>query len=247
MTLSPIARAKQRILEGMTPELQKVAKGLDESDYKTATGVLKISYNVGKNLQTVRDDPAQFGYKGIQQLADYRGESPQTLYLKIRLVETWTFEEIEELCLRYSETGKQITQSHLYVLCEVESTKRREELLENWFYSSMSVRELRGAVRQEKKKQKLGVGRKPARPTSIPAGAQEISKQTRKLSNYLRERGDDLFHQIENCPPEELTENVASDLLQLRELLTNLIPQLKTLRKKMAKAQQNFEQQAVST
>ena len=246
MTLSPIARAKQRIFEDMRPKLQLVAKELDESAYKTAKGVLKIAYSAGKDLQTVRDDPAQFGVKGIQQLADYRGQSPQTLYLKIRLVETWTLDEVEELCLRYSETGKQITQSHLYVLCEVESTERRNELLEEFFSSPMSVRDLRGAVRREKKKQKLGVGRKPARPTSIPAGAQEISKQTQRLSNYLRNQGEDLFHQIENCPPEELTENVESDFQRLGEVLTNLIPQLKNIRKKMVKAQQHFEQQPAS-
>ena len=222
MELTPIARAKKRLLAEMSPELQMVAIQLDKSALIAARGVLKMCYRDGEVLRAVKENPAKYGVKGLDQIAKYRGESLSTLYLNIRMVEIWSFEEIEQLCYRYTQTGKQIKKSHLYVLCEVESDARRNELMEEWFDSPMSVRELRALVGREKKKQKLGVGRKPARPVSVPAGVQQMVKQTASYSVYLQTHATDLLHDIENCPPNEFTEEVAADLRKAHELLGTL-------------------------
>ena len=137
MTLNAVVKEKKRLLDKMSPELREVAEQLDRSACKSALGVLKLCYQDGLRLKTVHRDTAKYGARSIELLAAYRGVSPQTLYLNIRLVDNWTEEEIEELCERSHDASQQITKSHLFVLCQLDSPEQREVLLNRFFDEHM--------------------------------------------------------------------------------------------------------------
>ena len=209
-----ITRERQRLLKEMPEELQEVALMMKKEERKMFHGVVKIRRKCGLRLMQVRENPAKYGQHAFKQIAAYLNCKVDWLYKLIRLAETFSYEEVKIIADRVAESAVTFTPSHLIELCEVESDGERDQILESCFTEGYTVRELRGMIASTKKKRKLGVGRKPKRISSVPAGAQQIAKRTTSDLKFMKVLDENVFNRLDDISPAEFTETLATDLKQ---------------------------------
>lgn len=239
--MNSLVREKKRLFEEMSVELQEVAIALNRNDHLAFKGVLKLKHQGGSKLIEVRENPALYGPKAFKQLAGYLNCKVDQLYKLVRLAENFSHEEIEVIADRVAESSVHFTPSHLLELCQVEKIKDREQILETCLAGSHTVREVRRLVASAKKKQKQGVGRKPKRITSVPAGMHEMAKRTSSYQKLMQVWKEDVFDRLDDVSPAEFTEELARDARQAHSGLENLIAKQQKGIQRLLKIKERYE------
>ena len=175
----------------------------------------------GLLLRDVNAKPEKYGPHALKQLARFSSHKVNYYYCLIRFATNYSEEYIEKIASRAVESSSQFSKSHMLELCAVEEDADRERLLDESLTSSYTVRELRGLIASSKKKRKLGVGRKPKRIKSVPAGLQQIIKDV-KAFNRKMEVWEELWDRLARLSPAELTESLLQDVVEAEAIFARL-------------------------
>ena len=235
-SVAPQERERNRILKKMPEPLQAVAKRMDRSAAAAAKGLLRFQYKDGQVYAAVIADNAKYGANAVELLAEYRGCSANDIYTLRNFAERYTLEQVDELFGEVMAGGRPWSIKHVQQLIAIESEKQHDKLYKICREKGLSANALAAQVSATAKKTHTRAGgRKPARPTSIPAGAQQMVKKTAELMNRMPVWNEDVLDGIKNLPPGDFTDTLAQDLAtQLqnsKDLRADLLKQEKDIDK----------------
>jgi hypothetical protein len=146
-------------------------------------------YEIGLEIKQVHDDATKggrkrYGARIIEQLSKDSPWGAGLIRLTLRMVKTYTKEEIEQIAKKRMAAGPPITWEHIRVLVTVKDRGRREALLAQMVNESLPAAALRAEVAKEKKQ--TGRGRRIAPPKSFDA----VIRQQGTLIGNLLKRSD---------------------------------------------------------
>lgn len=105
-------------------------------------------YRVGRVVAELKAEPEVYGHSAVQVAASALGQDEASLYRHARVAERWSASEFDALLGRRMRDGSRPSWSHLVVLASIDSTSRRDQLLERMLDESLSVRRLEEVVRE---------------------------------------------------------------------------------------------------
>ena len=219
-TIAPIAQRRVALYEKMSPDLQKVTNKFDGLFSKMARGNLLVSWDMGKDIDTIVQEEGKYGANAVGQLATYFGYSETWAYNLRNVNQTWTREQVEELSQRPLSNGFRLTFKHLLAISTLKREGDRKKMLERVFVEGLSAEQVvnEGGT----KKSPRSGGRKPSRPTTPNAGAQLLYSETLKLNNRLESLKEPLFDEVDQMPVDKLDEALLEKLKLADEQLSTL-------------------------
>lgn len=242
-TLSPLAKERNRILEQMNPELQDVARKIEKRVVVAAKGMIKVVHQQGQLLVDVMEQEAKYGADAVTQLSEYLNVNNDEIYFMRNFAVTYTEEEVVELFAETLDNGNPWTIKHVKALVGVSSDKKRETLYKRAKREGLSANALHDLVQGTKSRgeRAAGQGRKPAKPKTVPAAAQQVVKKTAEITNRWEGWEETLFDALDDLGPDEFTDTLAKDLATADANLENLIKDAQEARKKLGRGLKRYD------
>ena len=141
---NPIDRT--RVFEEMTPATQSLATEFSEKLDRDKRDGLMLRHELGQRLGQVIQSQSSYGAHAIDQLAQYLGVSPDSLYKLRNFAQTYARPEIEQWASRKMASGGRLTFHHLATIMTVKSADDRLRLVNRVFEESLSIRALRALL-----------------------------------------------------------------------------------------------------
>lgn len=239
--VNPADAQRIAVYNEMTPALQPLADKLRKNEHTLTKANLLAFYDLGVTLQKVEAQADKFGADSIKQLALYLGRADTHLYNIKHVADTFSRADIEALCKRELAGGGFITFMHLVQLTQVPTVPARNRLQERVFSERLSAQALMAEVRaldvksRQSTNRGKGVGRKPAKPTSVAAGMQQLFSNIQALKNRFESWDTSLFPELSALPPDDIDEPTLQHLEKIEEVFTALENQLAEHHPKLTK------------
>jgi len=222
------------VYEKMTPELRKLAEKLAGMLAREAYGHLLIRYDMGVYIAKVIAEEARYGANAVEQLATFLKMHPNDLYDMRNVTIVFTREQVQALSGRRMADGNHLSYRHLVVLAKVKNKNDRQRLLKATIEHGWSASQLAAEAAGVDKKNVRKGGRKPAKPTSVIAGAQVLYESLLALNNRLESLKGPLFDEIDQMPPDKVDKKLLdllvkaeAQMCQLEESITGYHERLK--------------------
>lgn len=240
-TLLPDQQKRAELLAAMTPALQQVAQRFDKLHATVTRGFLLTKYDMGMDVKKVLEETVKYGENAVGQLATYFDMSETDLYDLRNLTDIYDRKQVEELALKTMANGKHVTITHVLNISKVKAAKDRQKLWDRVFAESLTSNQLADEVAAGyERTHKRSGGRKPARPTSPVAGAQQIASNVQTINNRFEVWKEAVFDTIDELEPTKIDEVLVVKLeeadAQITELENNITQYHERLRKNLKRA-----------
>lgn len=126
----------------MTSELQEKYETIRGLMSEEAEGGARLSYRVGVEVRSIKEDVGRYGRNSVKILAAGLGRTAACFYAYATVAKVWNPTDFEALVSRRNSEGLPLTFSHFVELAKERSLEERKALLERAFDESLSVRAL---------------------------------------------------------------------------------------------------------
>lgn len=220
--ISPIEKRRREIFQAMNEELRKVAMAMEGRISKASVGIVTTRYDIGAMILEVTNRENTYGTRAVEQLAEYRNESANTLYALRDFADSFDREYVIEWTGKPMADGGFLTEKHWMAVRQLSKRSDQEKFLSRALDESLSANALAlvvSASNIEKKKIGRG-GRKASRPSSPLDGLQKFGKLAQTFVNYEDQQMEPaVFDAIDEMAPDAIDETLLSRLVStLKEI-----------------------------
>jgi hypothetical protein len=207
----------------MTTATQAVARQFEQTLSKERRDTILIRHELGRQLDQIISEEANYGSAAVEQLAAYLALSPDFLYKLHTYAQLYGREQIVQWAERRMSNGGMITFNHLTTIMAVKSEPQRQTLVERIFDESLSVRDLRAVLRRAENSAQ-GRSEDGAKPTTPLRGLNRLIAQARKMLKSLPLHDEAIFAAIDIGRVESPTLDpaVRSKLQETQAILADL-------------------------
>ena len=200
--------------------------------------IIRNRYELGCLVVEIEADPAEYG-KGAVALLAGSLDLPLSFFYDAALVtKVFTLAEVEDLAGRRLPNSDCLQYEHLLAVARVADGAERAALLDRLLTNPLSVRELVATIRAKGLRLRSagrGRGRKPRRPRSPLAAAEDLINSTQRFSQLVELVAQPLCDEIDVMPVSQFdtvlqarVTNVRDELIQLRQAAIDLHSRLST-------------------
>jgi hypothetical protein len=216
--------ARQKILEKMTPACLEKLRYIETWFHKEIKHTLRSRYELGLQVQELYEDDKKggklYGRNAIGRICKILHWDEGLIRHTLRFVQTYSPEELEQLCERILPTGAPLTWSHVRVLLSAQNRNQRQELLASTITEGWTCTELAQKMKNLYDGQtKDNLGRPPRMPKDFDGAVaqqqQSAEQWDRLFTRVWAKRDRSLVAQAAKLPKDEVTEE---RLRQAREL-----------------------------
>jgi hypothetical protein len=243
-TPHPQAVRRKRIFDDMQPELQTVARDVEEKINKIDRGTTLLCYDVGRLVHEILGQEHVYGGFALDQLAGFTNvDGGKRTLLEWRTL-VLVFPDRQYLCEQLGKpmaNGRAFSVHHFLQLARVGSSKERERLLTRIRDESMSVNDLIDEITAMGLRSSItrGPGRGMRVPKSPIAGLHRFSTIAGQVVKYGEVIDKAVFQPLLEQPDEELAEQLVARLNEAdaaaasaQQMLRHIVDNLQAVRER---------------
>jgi hypothetical protein len=242
--------ARQKILQRMTPACFEKLKYIETWFHKEIKHTLRSRYELGLQVKELHEDDRKggklYGRYAIGRICKILHWDEGLIRHTLRFVQTYSPEELEQLCERILPTGAPLTWSHVRVLLSVQNRKQRQELLERTTTEGWTCTELAQEMKNLYDGQtKDNRGRPPRMPKDFDGAVaqqqQSAEHWDRLYTQVWATKDRSLVAQAAKLPKDEVTEERLRHARELASQLRRVANQALAQAEKAEQVVQEFE------
>ncbi len=225
-----ITKVRAEALEQMNTQLRRKFTKIEKSVNDLRADNLRYYWQIGKICEEIRDNPAKYagkdGTPGLKLVERALSTQARTLRKAAMFARTYTEEQLEELIgLYHSETNFQLHWGHVSFLLTVPTHEQRLKFAQEAIEQMLDPPALHERIKK-KLNRGSGHGRKHEMPKTVPAQIRQILTVCRqwvgKDEGVWNGEEESVFGNIMNLAPEEMTEEMVTQLDEIRELMQGI-------------------------
>jgi len=237
-SVTPVEKARAKLLTQMTPATREVAQEFLTSTVRTATGVVMFHYNLGQRIAQVVNDEATFGDSAVELLAGYLGikGGPTYLYALRNFAETFDKEYVKQNTSNLMANGDTLSVAHWLNLTKLSEEAARTNMLKRVFAESMSSKDLDAEIKAgmagNRKNTRQG-GRNPKVPSNPLIGLHSICQMGVKIVRFEPVANSSVFDALDALSPDHVTADVLKRTQSALEQLDETLEKMHHMQKRL--------------
>jgi hypothetical protein len=230
----PVAKARLKLFNEMSPATQNVAKEFEQKVAKVSAGKVLLWYALGVKINAMLENENTYGSNAVQQLADYFNVAGGKTFLYSLKQFALTFDEayIKAKAQLSTSGGEQLSINHWLQLAKIEDENGREKMFNKIMKENLSVGDLITAIKAgvagAKKNERSG-GRKPKISSNPLAGLQSIISLSTKFTNFEEAANVEVLQRLEELDDEQVTPELVSRTEAAKEKVESVIVSAQSL------------------
>lgn len=230
-TPAQITKRRSAAVDQMNSKLRRKFTQIEKKVNDLRAENLRFYHKIGEVVLDIKQHPEEYvghdGTPGIKLIEEALSTQARTLRKAASFAETYSNEELDELISMYNtQTNFQLHWGHVSFLLTLPAKEQRVKYAMEAVEKMWDPSALHDAIKRRTSRG-AGHGRGHEMPATVAAQVRQIKKITdqwvKKNANVWNGEDKNVFENVMNHPPEEMTDELLADLREVKELFTDLI------------------------
>jgi len=230
-TPAKITQARSAAVEQMNSKLKRKFNQIERQVNDLRAENLRYYHKIGAICEDIRENPDEYvghdGTPGLKLVENALSTQARTLRKAATFAQTYDEDGLQELIdLYHTETNFQLHWGHVSYLLTLDTPEKRR----TWAIKAVENMWDPPTLHEKIKKNSNrggGHGRKHEMPKTVPAQVRQILTLCRQWAGkqetvWAGDEDANVFSNVLNHPPDEMTEDLRDDLVEVKELMAKI-------------------------